>query len=120
MAQYLCVALTFCLIILAAEARVLKSRQISLPDEPIVMDIAVRQKTAGSEDTSPLLKMTIEINGNDKKTTLLEVADQMPPEKEVHETVDEDFVPEIGPRAGIRGKGCALGYKLRGTMCFPG
>lgn len=119
MAQYLCVALTFCLIILAAESRVLKSRQISLPDEPIVLDIAVRQKSVGSEDTSPLVKMSIEIKGDAKKTTALEVAEQMPPEKVVDDA-DDDFVPEIGSRAGIRGRGCPLGYKQRGNVCFPG
>lgn len=120
MAQHSYVALALCLLIVAAaESRALKSRQITLPDGAIVMDIIVRQKTEDSEKASPVAKMKIEINGEDKTMTLYDAADQMPPGKVVEVTEDEDFVPDIGNRSGIRVGRCPLGYVKRGTVCFP-
>ncbi|XP_073949970.1 uncharacterized protein [Choristoneura fumiferana] len=119
MAQHYYVALALCLFIMAAESRALKSKQISLPNGAIVMDIIVRQKTEGSEEATPIAKMKLEINGEDKKITLSDAADQMPPGKVVDVTEDEDFVPEIGNRSGIRVGRCPLGYVKRGTVCFP-
>lgn len=48
MAQHYYVALALCLIIVAAESRALKSREISLPDGAVEMDIVVKQKTEGA------------------------------------------------------------------------
>lgn len=119
MAQHYYVALALCLIIVAAESRALKSREISLPDGAVEMDIVVKQKSEGAAVASPVAKIKLEINGKDKKLTLSDPADQMPPEKAVEVKKDEDFVPEIGNRNGIRVGRCPLGYVKRGTVCFP-
>ncbi|XP_047994305.1 uncharacterized protein LOC125232613 [Leguminivora glycinivorella] len=106
------------LIMTLADAGVLKSRQISLPSGPIVMDVAIRQK---SNDTAAktIATMKIEIDGEDKKVTLFDAAAEMPPDKVIEMENNPKFVPSIEDRSIFSGTKCPKGYVKRDNVCFP-